>query len=102
MNKRLNQLQPYPFERLNELLANVTPKTDEDFISLALGEPKHRAPEFLIESYCNIETIAKSFGTYPPTKGLAFAKGNRFLARPAFPKPCPAFFPSTFPPAIEK
>ena len=70
MNERLNQLQPYPFERLNELLANVTPTTDEDFISLALGEPKHRAPEFLIESYSKTETIAKSFGTYPPTKGL--------------------------------
>ena len=71
MNKRLNQLQPYPFERLNELLANITPTTDEEFISLALGEPKHRAPEFLIESYCNPDTIARGFGTYPPTKGLA-------------------------------
>lgn len=71
MNKRLNQLQPYPFERLNELLANITPTTDEEFIALALGEPKHRAPEFLIESYCNPNTIAKGFGTYPPTKGLA-------------------------------
>ena len=71
MNKRLNQLQQYPFERLNELLANITPTTDEEFIALALGEPKHRAPEFLIESYCNPNTIAKGFGTYPPTKGLA-------------------------------
>ena len=68
-NSRLAQLNPYPFERLNALLGNVT-AADQSFISLALGEPKHDTAGFLVESYRQEELIRRGFGAYPPTKGL--------------------------------
>ncbi len=45
MNSRLQYLQPYPFERLAKLLACVTPNPERSPVSLAIGEPKHPAPE---------------------------------------------------------
>lgn len=70
MNKHLDSLHPYPFEKLNGLVADVTPPEGKKPISLALGEPTHRTPTFLIDAYCDPEMIANGFGTYPPTKGL--------------------------------
>ena len=70
MNSLLDQLHPYPFEKLNALIKDINPPDDLDLISLALGEPKHRAPDFLIEKSADISAITKGFGTYPPTKGL--------------------------------
>ena len=70
MNRRLDQLHPYPFERLNALLEDIEPPADMAAIALSLGEPKHRAPDFIIDSYSNKESITRGFGTYPPTKGL--------------------------------
>ena len=71
MNKRLNSLHPYPFERISALVKDVTPPEDMKPISLALGEPTHRTPNFLIETYCDPEMIANGFSTYPPTKGIS-------------------------------
>jgi N-succinyldiaminopimelate aminotransferase len=68
-NERLDQLHPYPFERLNKLLENAKP-ADLPFISLALGEPKHETAEFLINAYLDENLIRRGFGAYPPTKGL--------------------------------
>ena len=70
MNKRLDHLNLYPFEKLNKLIEDVTPATGQKSISLALGEPKHRAPGFLIEAYCDPVAITSGFGTYPPTRGI--------------------------------
>ena len=70
MNKRLDQLHPYPFQKLNALLDDVVPPDGIEPVSLSLGEPKHRAPEFIIKSFSDRETIARGFGTYPPTRGL--------------------------------
>ncbi|MFP6805800.1 MAG: succinyldiaminopimelate transaminase [Pseudomonadales bacterium] len=69
MNERLDQLHPYPFEKLNRLLEN-TPTPDTHPIALSLGEPKHPAPDFIVDAYAETSSIRKSFGTYPPTKGL--------------------------------
>ena len=41
MNTALNQLQPYPFEKLRALLGGVTPAADKRAIALSIGEPKH-------------------------------------------------------------
>ena len=71
MNKHLNSLHPYPFERISALVKDVTPPEDMKPISLALGEPTHRTPNFLIETYCDPEMIANGFSTYPPTKGIS-------------------------------
>jgi N-succinyldiaminopimelate aminotransferase len=70
VNSLLDRLHPYPFEKLNSLIGDINPPDDLDIISLALGEPKHRAPDFLIEQFADIDAIAQGFGTYPPTKGL--------------------------------
>ncbi|MCB1646299.1 MAG: succinyldiaminopimelate transaminase [Pseudomonadales bacterium] len=70
MNHKLDLLNPYPFEKLNALLADVTPATNDRFIALSLGEPKHAAPDFLVEAYQNETTIRAGFGTYPPTRGI--------------------------------
>ncbi len=69
MNPYLKQLHPYPFEKLNGLLKDV-PLPDKSFIALSLGEPKHPAPDFIVEAYADIPAIMSSFGTYPPTKGI--------------------------------
>ena len=70
MNKRLDQLYPYPFEKLNVLLDDIVRPDGIEPVSLSLGEPKHRAPEFIINRFSDRETIARGFGMYPPTRGF--------------------------------
>ena len=41
MNPLLAKLQPYPFERLRQLFAGVTPDPAHSPISLGIGEPRH-------------------------------------------------------------
>lgn len=70
MNTRLSRLHPYPFERLNDLLAEVQPNENLPLIPLSLGEPKHEAPTFLVDLYRDEDLVRRGFGTYPPTAGL--------------------------------
>ncbi len=70
MNRHLDELFPYPFERQNALLADITPETNEPFIALSLGEPKHDAADFIIDLMTDKALIRRGLGTYPPTKGL--------------------------------
>lgn len=69
VNPRLDLLQPYPFERLNDLLADITPNPASRFIALSLGEPKHAADDFLIDTYLDRANTLHGLATYPPTKG---------------------------------
>ena len=67
MNRDLSLLQPYPFEKLTALKAEVTPPTDKEHIALSIGEPKHPSPAFVKQSLIdNIDRLAN----YPTTKGL--------------------------------
>ena len=70
MNPLLESLNPYPFERLNELLDGVSGNPDLSFIPLSLGEPKHEAAKFLIDTYREEASVVRGLATYPPTKGL--------------------------------
>lgn len=65
MNSDLNQLHPYPFEKIRSLLKDVTP-ANQPAVSLAIGEPKHPTPEFIHQAV--IEHL-KGLATYPATKG---------------------------------
>ena len=65
MNPELELLQPYPFERLAALLADVTP-ADIEKISLSVGEPRHAAPPVALDALVN---NLQSVQTYPPTRG---------------------------------
>lgn len=67
MNRDLSLLQPYPFEKLTALKAEVTPPSDKEHIALSIGEPKHPSPPFVAE--CLIENMGK-LANYPTTKGL--------------------------------
>jgi N-succinyldiaminopimelate aminotransferase len=67
MNHALAQLQPYPFEKLRALLADVQPAADRSPIALSIGEPKHRSPEFVGQALtANLDKLA----VYPTTLGL--------------------------------
>ncbi|MGB6330119.1 MAG: succinyldiaminopimelate transaminase [Halarcobacter sp.] len=39
--------EKYPFERLNELLANITPNENYELSALTIGEPKFETPAFI-------------------------------------------------------
>lgn len=67
MNDALNQLQPYPFEKLRALLGSVQVAADKSPIALSIGEPKHRSPEFVAEALrANLDQLA----VYPTTLGI--------------------------------
>ncbi|MGE8362509.1 succinyldiaminopimelate transaminase [Pseudomonas sp.] len=67
MNDALNQLQPYPFEKLRALLADARPSAEKSAIALSIGEPKHRSPAFVAEALsANLEQLA----VYPTTLGI--------------------------------
>jgi N-succinyldiaminopimelate aminotransferase len=67
MNNALQQLQPYPFEKLRALLGAVTPNPDKRPIALSIGEPKHKSPEFVARALAdNLDQMA----VYPTTAGI--------------------------------
>lgn len=66
MNPLLSLLQPYPFERLRQLFAGVTPSAAHHAISLGIGEPRHATPPFIQEALAaNLAGLA----SYPSTAG---------------------------------
>ena len=67
MNPRLNALRPYPFERLNHLKAGVIPPADLPHISLSIGEPRHPAPDLVLDA---LRSNLGLLSSYPPTAGL--------------------------------
>ena len=67
MNPDLSKLQPYPFEKLAKLKGEVTPPDSLEHIALSIGEPKHPAPEFVLDT---LRTELQRVENYPTTKGL--------------------------------
>ncbi len=66
MNPDLALLHAYPFEKLAQLKANCSPPDALTHIPLSIGEPKHPAPEFVLQTVAeNLHGIS----TYPLTKG---------------------------------
>ena len=66
MNPDLQKLKPYPFERLNLLLGQVQPNKELRPISLSIGEPKHPAPQLVLDVlYKEMMKVS----VYPSTKG---------------------------------
>jgi len=66
MNPLLSRLQPYPFERLRQLFAGVTPNPAFRPISLGIGEPKHATPQFIKDALC---AALDGLSNYPLTAG---------------------------------
>jgi N-succinyldiaminopimelate aminotransferase len=67
MNPLLASLQPYPFERLRQLFAGVTPNPQLPHISLGIGEPKHATPEFVKKALS--ASLDTALSGYPATAG---------------------------------
>jgi N-succinyldiaminopimelate aminotransferase len=66
VNPYLAKLQPYPFEKLRQLFAGVTPNNAYRPISLGIGEPKHPTPNFIAQALVdNLQGLA----AYPATLG---------------------------------
>jgi N-succinyldiaminopimelate aminotransferase len=66
MNPLLDRLQPYPFERLRQLFAGITPNAKYRPISLGIGEPKHATPQFIKDALvAGLDGLAH----YPLTAG---------------------------------
>lgn len=66
MNPLLSLLQPYPFERLRQLFAGVTPAPEYRAISLGIGEPKHPTPQLIKDALAG---SMDGLAAYPATAG---------------------------------
>jgi len=66
MNPLLSRLQPYPFERLRQLHATVTPNPAYRPISLGIGEPRHATPELIKTA---LTASLAGLASYPGTLG---------------------------------
>ncbi len=66
MNPLLARLQPYPFERLRQLHADITPNPAYSPISLGIGEPRHATPQLIKDAI--IGSLA-GLASYPGTQG---------------------------------
>ncbi|HPQ95022.1 MAG: succinyldiaminopimelate transaminase [Thiothrix sp.] len=68
MNPDLQRLQPYPFQKIRDLLAGTRPPAGLKAVSLAIGEPKHPTPALI--HHAVIENLS-GLATYPLTSGDA-------------------------------
>ncbi|SFC62113.1 succinyldiaminopimelate aminotransferase apoenzyme [Polaromonas sp. OV174] len=66
MNPLLSRLQPYPFERLRQLHADITPNPAYSPISLGIGEPRHATPQLVKEA---LSASLAGLASYPGTLG---------------------------------
>ena len=70
MNSLLALLQPYPFERLRQLFADISPNPAYKPISLGLGEPRHATPKLISDAMIQAITRTPSgLASYPATAG---------------------------------
>ena len=66
MNSSLAALQPYPFQKLADLVYGIAPPADKSLIRLSMGEPQHAAPPFVLEA---LRANLAGLSSYPSTKG---------------------------------
>ena len=67
MNPHLQQLHPYPFERLRRLFTDIVPPAGKAPISLSIGEPRHASPAFVL---AEIAASLDRLSNYPTTAGI--------------------------------
>ena len=66
MNPLLDRLQPYPFEKLRDLFASVTPPKRSP-IRLSVGEPQHATPAVVTKA---MVVHLDGLSVYPTTAGM--------------------------------
>ena len=80
MNPRLGKLHAYPFEKLAQLKAGCVPPAALPHIAMSIGEPKHAAPAFVLDT---LRAHLAELGSYPATLGLPLLRdaAARWLER---------------------
>jgi len=58
--------EPYPFEKLNNLLQGIIPNNSYDPLVLTIGEPQFETPDFIQKALCDNSSLLKK---YPKTGG---------------------------------
>ena len=58
--------EPYPFEKLNTLLKDITPTTFYEAVTLTIGEPQFETPTFIQKALCEDAHLLRR---YPKTGG---------------------------------
>jgi len=64
VNPRLARLHPYPFEKLRQRFAGITPNPNLREIKLSIGEPQHATPGFIKQALC---AGLRGLANYPTT-----------------------------------
>ena len=65
-NARLDELNDYPFQRLADLLAPISPRANVPPIVMSVGDPRHQPPAFAAEI---IARASDRWNEYPPLAG---------------------------------
>ncbi|WP_200917675.1 succinyldiaminopimelate transaminase [Jeongeupia sp. HS-3] len=66
MSPHLAQLHPYPFQKLRQLFAGITPNPALAHVNLSIGEPKHPTPQLVKDALiANFDGLS----AYPATQG---------------------------------
>ncbi len=65
-NQNIDSLTDYPFDRLRNLLQGLEPPNNLEVLSLSLGEPQHKPPNFVTEIISN---SSGDWAKYPPVIG---------------------------------
>ena len=63
--------QTYPFEKLTQLLSDITPNPDLEPLTLTIGEPQFQTPDFIQETLCKTSPFLNK---YPKTAGEQILK----------------------------
>jgi len=66
MNPDIGRLFPYPFERLAQLKAEVTPNSALPHIAMSIGEPRHQPAPFVAQE---LTRHLHQLSSYPVTRG---------------------------------
>ncbi|MDD2383996.1 MAG: succinyldiaminopimelate transaminase [Sulfurospirillaceae bacterium] len=74
--------EPYPFEKLTELLKDIIPNKTYPAISLTIGEPQFDTPQFIQEA---LQQSASQLNKYPKSSGEAYvAEAQRAFVEKRF------------------
>ena len=75
--------ETYPFQKLNNLLENITPNQNYSSINLSIGEPQFETPKFILDELKNkahlLNKYPKSSGEDVLRKSILIYLKNRFL-----------------------
>jgi aspartate/methionine/tyrosine aminotransferase len=65
--------ETYPFEKLNNLLEPITPTEDYTALSLTIGEPQFKTPQFILDE---LQDKSELLNKYPKTSGEAVLRNG--------------------------